>query len=203
VHAEVYRKDLLDAPIGHGIDHKHGAGSDFVFPLSLSFHGGSHLPNCDPARGFDAALNHVPRRIRFQVLSGVIRLLRPLVLNEFDATPVGDNQAVVTFADDDQGRPARMSFHSEGDFHLGPEDGIVLDHCHAPSYRQSFANVHVRFYWAPLDKTHRCLSICLCESWNRLDNRRFQKADKALAGPRRFEMVQKIAISGYDCQWPE
>jgi hypothetical protein len=36
-----------------------------------------------------------------------------------------------------------------------------------------------------------------------MDNRRFQKVDKALAGPRRFEMVQKIAISGYDCQWPE
>ena len=29
----------------------------------------------------------------------------------------------------------------------------------------------------------------------RRDNRRFQKVDKALAGPRRFEMVQKIAIS--------
>jgi hypothetical protein len=31
----------------------------------------------------------------------------------------------------------------------------------------------------------------------------FPKSGQALAGPRRFEMVQKIAISGYGCQCPE
>src|SRR5262247_1979037 len=125
MHPEMHRKDLLDAPIGHWVDDKHGAGRNFVFPLSLSLHGGSHLPDCDPARGFDAALNHVSRRVRLQVLCGVIWLLRPLVLNEFDATPVGDHQVAATFADDDHGRPARMSFHSEGDFHLSPEGGML------------------------------------------------------------------------------
>src|SRR5262245_59567592 len=117
VHAKMNGKNLLDAPIGHGVDNEYGAGRNFVSSLSLPLHGGSHLSDGDPSRRFDAALNQVSRRIRLQILCGMIWLFRPLVLNEFDAAPVDNRQVAVAFADDYQGRPARMSFQSEGNLH--------------------------------------------------------------------------------------
>jgi hypothetical protein len=87
VHAKVHCEDLLDAPIGHRIADKYRAGCNCISALSLSRHRRSHLPNRDPARGFDAALNHISGRTRRQLLCSVIRLLCPLILNELDPAP--------------------------------------------------------------------------------------------------------------------
>jgi len=66
---------------------------------------------------FDAALNHISRRIRIQVLCGVIGLPCPLFLNQFDAAPVDHQQFAGVFPDDDQSRPTRMRFHPKGNLH--------------------------------------------------------------------------------------
>ena len=76
------------------------------FLVVSATHGSAHLADCNPARRFGSTLDLVLRNRRVQALRGVIRLLRPLVFNKLDATPVGYNQVSITFAEDDQGRPA-------------------------------------------------------------------------------------------------
>ena len=96
-------------------------------------------------RRFDATLDEIPRRIRLQVLGGVIRLLRPILLDQLDPAPLDDGDlAAAAFAEDDQGRPARMSFEAEGDVHdvtlsktAGCRMQLRSSGCRRPGYARS------------------------------------------------------------------
>jgi hypothetical protein len=101
VHAEVYCQNLFDAPIGHRIGNEDRAGRNFVPPPPLSLQRHLHLSARDPVRRFEGAFNYIARRVRLQALRSVIRLFRPLFLNELDATSIDKHYVPFTYANDD------------------------------------------------------------------------------------------------------
>jgi hypothetical protein len=54
----------------------------------------------------DSTVNQLSRSLRPQALCCVIRLLGPIVVNEFDSAPVNYDEVAIILTDDNQGRPA-------------------------------------------------------------------------------------------------
>ena len=92
VHAEVYRQDLFDTPIGHRVPNQNSAPNRFIPTLFLSGKHRAQFSNGDTICRVDPALHEVACIIGFDSLGRVIRLLRPRLFNELDATSFHDDK---------------------------------------------------------------------------------------------------------------
>lgn len=120
VHAEVHRKDLIHAPIGHWVANQHRAACDLMLRGLRALHHGSHLSGRDLPGSCHAALYDASSGIRSQMLGGVVGLFGPLriaFLDQLNSPPIDDVQIAPGGAENDKRRPPRVRFKAQNGFH--------------------------------------------------------------------------------------
>ena len=69
-------------------------------------------------RGINTTLHQIARSFSLQAFRSVIRLLAPLVRNEFNASPIYYDKLVRLLAKHNERRPTGMRFHPKHNSHL-------------------------------------------------------------------------------------
>src|SRR5262245_54543939 len=108
----MHREDFINAPVGHLLADQDSTSDDFVARLARPLDRGLNLPACEPARRFDAALNHIPRLDSWKPFRGMIRLLGPRQFRRLDQlhpTTVYDAKLTVVVTEGNKRRPPGMS----------------------------------------------------------------------------------------------
>ena len=93
MHSDVHRKNLFDRPLGHLCSDEHRASGDLMSSRALNER--AHYTLRDRVRGIDAAMHDVSRLSLRQFRGGVIRLLRPSLIDELNAPSLHDDIAFV------------------------------------------------------------------------------------------------------------